>query len=69
MPHIHLPKEDWCLLGCQGTESPSKASLQPPGDSPIWTGHPDLRVVTYLVLSPMEGRVEGCSEHNLAGGC
>lgn len=59
-----LPKEDWCLLGCQqppdpGTENPSKASLQPPGDSPVWTGHPDLQGVTGLVLSPVEGRVRG----------
>lgn len=70
VPHNHLPEEDWYLLGCQqppgqGTENPSKASLQPPGDIPVWTGHPDLWVVTCLVLSPTEGRVEGCSEDNL----
>lgn len=72
VPHNHLPKEDWCLLGCQqplgqGTENPSKASLLLPEDIPVWTGHPDLWVMTWLVLSPTEGRLEGCSEDNLAG--
>lgn len=70
MPHTHLPKEDWFLLGCQqpngqGTENPRKASLQPLRDSPVCTGHPDLRVVMCLVLSPIEGQVEGSSEDML----
>lgn len=67
VPHNHLPKEGWCLLGCQqppakGQRIPAKQIYSPPGDIPVWTGHPDLWVVTCLVLSPTEGRVEGCRE-------
>lgn len=59
MPHNHLPKEDWCLPGCQqppgqGTENPSKAQS---GQATLT----DLGVVTCLVLSPTEGRVRGAA--------